>query len=520
MTMGECSKSDPNKPPDIVGVANMLVGMPSAAVLSCTEPTVFKPFGAMRKVIDTVIGVPGIYIVWQEMWTAVKFNEPLTADGDPKKLCSTLASNQFKYCLNKPEVKEWQSGQRKMHLMIILTPCAFADRGRNYNGGIYQSDKYIVASHAAAKPLFNRNKIIRFDKLAIGLLPYGAEAQSHFWCDNAPWVVTLLSNLPKDVKVLVALNAKNRPLWELVGVDMDRIVPFDPQASYYAREMYSLVPYPYGMHGKFGAEPSSLQAYARVKKMPGLALLPPRPVAERSKIVVISRSDRGARALTNHHQLVAALHKAFPGQDISTFVGTKQSVRAAKEIFMQAKLIIGPHGGAWLNMFFAAPGTQVLEIGYSGTASMPFPSFFFHFAQSNSIDYWLVLAEGQYDTPTTCNVDEVVQTAQAALQRFERQGGKPSHEAPLSIAFDGGPAAPVVAAGAVGGVGKAPVVAAPAVPAGGVNARLEAVEQQLFGSSQVGSLLARIGGLEKATLGGEQTGPLPARLAALEKMAA
>jgi hypothetical protein len=32
-------------------------------------------------------------------------------------------------------------------------------------------------------------------------------------------------------------------------------------------------------------------------------------------------------------------------------------------------------------MFFAAPGTQVIEIGYSGKASMPFPSFFFHFAQ-------------------------------------------------------------------------------------------------------------------------------------------
>jgi hypothetical protein len=42
--------------------------------------------------------------------------------------------------------------------------------------------------------------------------------------------------------------------------------------------------------------------------------------------------------------------------------------------------VIGPHGGAWLNIAFVAPGTQVIEIGYKSVASMPFPSYFFTFA--------------------------------------------------------------------------------------------------------------------------------------------
>jgi hypothetical protein len=74
------------------------------------------------------------------------------------------------------------------------------------------------------------------------------------------------------------------------------------------------------------------------------------------KIIVISRADRGARKLTNHVQLMAALKAKFPAAEVVEFVGTKQSVAAAKDLFMHSKLVIGPHGGAWLNIAFASPG--------------------------------------------------------------------------------------------------------------------------------------------------------------------
>ena len=44
---------------------------------------------------------------------------------------------------------------------------------------------------------------------------------------------------------------------------------------------------------------------------------------------------------------------------------------------MHSKIVIGPHGGAWLNIAFAPPGTQVVEIGYNSKSSMPFPNYFF-----------------------------------------------------------------------------------------------------------------------------------------------
>jgi hypothetical protein len=167
------------------------------------------------------------------------------------------------------------------------------------------------------------------------------------------------------------LYAKVDPLWEVLGVDTSRFVTFDRRCTYYAREMYSITPHPYGMHGKWGAEPAGPQAYARMMNtlfkvrcihytlytihytlytihytlytihytlMNTLCKDGPLPVAKRTKILVISRADRSHRKLTNHAQLLVGLRKAFPAEDVSEFVGTKQSVVAAKELFMHAKV--------------------------------------------------------------------------------------------------------------------------------------------------------------------------------------
>jgi hypothetical protein len=107
-----------------------------------------------------------------------------------------------------------------MKLYVILTPCAFTDTGKQWKGGIYQADKYIVSAHRGAIPRFNRRKIIRYDKLGVGLLPYGHDGQSHFWVGTAPFVCTLLKVLPQEVKVLVVLNKKTTPLFKVSGLQV------------------------------------------------------------------------------------------------------------------------------------------------------------------------------------------------------------------------------------------------------------------------------------------------------------
>lgn len=68
------------------------------------------------------------------------------------------------------------------------------------------------------------------------------------------------------------------------------------------------------------------------------------------QIIVMNRSDRSARRLTNHAQLMAALRKMFPNENVVDFVGTKRKQEENVKLFREAKLVIGPHGGAFMNL--------------------------------------------------------------------------------------------------------------------------------------------------------------------------
>jgi hypothetical protein len=103
--------------------------------------------------------------------------------------------------------------------------------------------------------------------------------------------------------------------------------------------MYSLVPSPYGLHGRFGAEPQSPASYLRVKRMSPLFQSGQLPLEQRKLIIVISRGDRGARRLTNHKELLHSLRTAFATEEVLEFVGTKQGIAEAKKYFMRAKLV-------------------------------------------------------------------------------------------------------------------------------------------------------------------------------------
>ena len=109
------------------------------------------------------------------------------------------------------------------------------------------------------------------------------------------------------------------------ALDTSRLVKFDASKSYYAREMYSLVPSPYGEHGKYGGEPMSDQAFKRVR----VALQPNVPPLneQRTKLILIDRSDTsGHRACKNHEELKARLEMEY-GEflDVVSFRGSDKS---------------------------------------------------------------------------------------------------------------------------------------------------------------------------------------------------
>ena len=395
-------------PNELTYPLNQLIIPDIPEVTQCEEPTEILPESKMRKVIDTVEGQPGIYVVWSESFRPKVFDYPKSVNIAQDYFCSNICSSGGNRGFRSCEPKE--KHLREMFLHIVLTPCSYTDKGASWKGGIYNRDMYMVAAHAGAKPAFNKQNIERYDKLAVALLPYSHTCQSHFFSGTAPYLLTLAEVLPDEVKLLVSWNDCLKDLYErFPSLDANRMVHFDEQKTYYAREMYSIVPAPYGEHGILGGEPQSDQSLQRIRNslMPNLP-----PVSERGKkLVLIDRSDRSARTCKNHDQLRETLQMKYKGGlEIVNFVGTAMTQAENEALFQRAAIVVGPHGGAFMNLMYALEGTHVVEIGYWGSSSMCFPSYYMTMAKKLGLNYWLIMANGEYNTKLDCPIDLITQT--------------------------------------------------------------------------------------------------------------
>ena len=92
----------------------------------------------------------------------------------------------------------------------------------------------------------------------------------------------------------------------------------------------------------------------------------------------------------------------------------------AAELFSRAALLTGPHGGGFLNLIYCAPGTPIIEIGYTAAQPMPYPSYYHTMARRLGLQFWVVLGSGAYDRPISAPVSEVVALVTALLQRGQR----------------------------------------------------------------------------------------------------
>ena len=233
-------------------------------------------------------------------------------------------------------------------------------------------------------------------------------------------VLTLLEVLPPEVPIVVCETAATRAMWSELfpTVNRSRLLPFNRAATYFASRLYSVIPSPYGAHGKHGGEPLSMQAATRFRSHLPAHITAPRP---RDTVLVISRGDRGNRRCTTHDELIRRLEAALaPRWKVVSFVGTKQSQLQNARLWARARLVVGPHGGAYMNLPYAQPGTPVVEIGYDNTLgrkAMPFPPYYMVRAHKLSLPYWLVLSKGSYVGPIECDVEMTVQTARAAINQ-------------------------------------------------------------------------------------------------------
>ena len=418
---------------------------PRKSLQRCLEQPVIDR-RRITPVMDNVTDAPGVEVVHSDVYRAASFDQPasvhnlwphcpyLLGAGTMHRAPVPIDGRVWRFCV-KRMAAPWQSGSQLMRLHIIRQRCAFFDKGRRHAGATFDASTYILAAHSAAVPSFHMSNLVTFDRLATALSPYSYEAKSHFFAGTAQTVLTLYDVLPSDVLIVVSWSPELAKLYALFDIDHRRLVHFKTHATYYANELYSVVPSPYGKHGRVGGEPLSPQGCARVRAHMSPALLRKQG---REAIVVISRADKYRRKCSSGDKLLGAVREyaaslnAGRGLDLEVveFVGRDHSLKNAAALFARACVVIGPHGGAFMNLVFARPGTHVIEIGYvEATLSNPpkarwqeenprfmlFPPFFMTFARQLGLRYWLVVGPGSYSLPIDCPVRETLRTLQQAI---------------------------------------------------------------------------------------------------------
>lgn len=138
------------------------------------------------------------------------------------------------------------------------------------------------------------------------------------------------------------------------------------------------------------------------------------PMPRHSRIVLLQRS--GQRQIVNHDELLAALTARHPNVPIETFepaVTPGYDLRTTLMAVANATLIVAPHGAGLNNLFAAAPGAAVVEIGPDSPRG--FASTYNNLCLVTGLRYHWMLAPQTPDLKMTADVAGVLSLVARAL---------------------------------------------------------------------------------------------------------
>lgn len=266
-----------------------------------------------------------------------------------------------------------------------------------------------------------------YDHLASAIQAYPF-SKGHHLHEVLPRIIWLNSILPPEVKILSAQNPFTHRYVELLertGVlKPDRLVKWGGMHVfsswnhvYQANHLYWASEWPACNDGNPHNGGTSTY-YPKEMLIPVHKAFVPEdiPLTERNVILVIQRK-RDARRLTNHLQLLFALEQEFPTHQVRVF-DASGPLSTHIDQFRKARVVIAPHGAGLANVVFCSPGTTVIELGFDSTKYMDMDNMYFKVANGLELDYWMIMAHGDYKSPMTVDISEVIDLLLHGGQRY------------------------------------------------------------------------------------------------------
>ncbi len=309
------------------------------------------------------------------------------------------------------ELEPARSAPREGHVCVPfpqLTGAVLLHLGDAFigDGVVFDADRYYAMERwwlgKHWRHYENTKRIVHVEAAA-SVAAWGGEAFQHFVCDALPALASMIELLETPELSHVRIVSHDEPgtaaqwFWERLDL-RDRVV-----AKPKNRRSEFVVHADRVLFAQFEPSAQQLGLYPRHTLRPiqgRLGTLDPGP---RDRVVYLRR--RVTRMLSDEDALLDRLRRRLEGTGLGLEVLEGiYSPGDAEELMRRARIVLGPHGGAFANMVFAQPGTHVVEfLPFFESLDAPLgnrPLMYYGLSQAAGHHYWAVTPlEYEHDQP-------------------------------------------------------------------------------------------------------------------------
>ncbi len=259
------------------------------------------------------------------------------------------------------------------------------------NRSVYRNAKWYYESPPNSLPTIHVDRLITF-------IQYWTTSFIHFTFDTLPRLnlaYDLLCNEP-DIKILVPDRPFIPEVFNKLEIDPGRII-FQKSGYVYSADMvYYPHFYNHGLPKKMGLIPLGSLDKVRAK-------LSGPDHQHQDQLVYLKRKQGFSRNVSNENDFLNEIRKRIKkGLGLTVFEPCG-NWKKDKEVIKRARVVFGPHGGAWSNIIFCKKNTDVIEfiplvsLKERGLNERP---CYYGLASALNLNYWCIEPENfEFDKP-------------------------------------------------------------------------------------------------------------------------
>ncbi len=268
--------------------------------------------------------------------------------------------------------------------------------------------------------LYERTREVRSLDVAISIAAWGGEAFQHFVLDALPRLGAVIDALEQPelehVKLLTHNFGCQAGKWFFHELGLEHRLEQKPISARHGFVYQARL----ALYHDF--EPNAGQGiYPRGILRPIQLRLGVLEDGPQDLVLYLHRPANRKRSVANENTLLEKLLPVVEAAGCKLHIfQSHEDTAADRDLFKRARLVLGPHGGAFANLVFTRPGTPVIEFSplYRMFNEGVNPrAVYWGLAQAASLDYWVVEpSEFDFDSPQmVVDEKEVVEIARHLL---------------------------------------------------------------------------------------------------------